>query len=346
MMLSLVHEGHEGEAESRHISYKRTMSFFYPFFIIIWPFAAPIILNQPWQADLFPANVQVNTEGNVGLESIEFQDMMLLKFDKIENELKDGKMNSFDLNKKIIHLEHEFARYKSTMNDIVESKDKSYLQDQMIPSQKISSLETLNEQGDNGISQKTLSHIPSSLARRRESKTALQDEVSIHTPLTNRSLHQVKGQSDQLMDICNAGTNLSPLNRANSFQFDEKIRDILAMVNSISSPDSLLQIETPQYKAACWLIFQQVDEIIVDDYLIQSYVVLVFIFSTALLREDSAKRLTEALPDRVCLSSAVVCDNKSHIIEFDLGKFMDTPLLFHFSHVDFVNLHINCHRQK
>jgi len=342
MMHSSAHEGH---AESRHASYKRMKSLFYPLFILIWPFAASVILNHTLRDGRFPSHAHANTEGNVALESIEFQDMILLKLDEMQIELKDAIMYSFDLNKKVIHLEQTLAQYKSSMNDIVESKVAAYLEAQRFPFPSTLSLETLDEQGDTKISRDTLSNITSPLKRRRESKATVQDEVSMPTSLKNRSLQQVNAQPDQtneefvvtipdtspkkIMDICKTGTILSPINRKNSFQFDEKIRDILTIASSISSPDDLLHVETPQYKATCWLIFQQVDEIIVDASLIQTYIIIVFFFSTDLLREDSPIGLTEALPDRVCLQSSIQCNNESHIIGLDFGKCMHIPLSFH-----------------
>jgi len=335
MMHSSAHEGH---AESRHVSCKRMKSLFYPLFILIWPFAASVILNHTLREDRFPSHAHANTQGNVALESIEFQDMILLKLDEMQIELKDAIMYSFDLNKKVIHLEHTLAQYKSSMNDIVESKVAAYLEDQRFPFPSTLSLKTLDEQGDTKISRDTLSNI-TSLKRHRESKATVQDEVSMPTSLKNRSLQKDNAQTPQVpQDFCESGTILSPINRKNSFQFDEKVSNILTIVNSISSPDDLLHVETPQYKATCWLIFQQVDEIIVDASLIQTYVMLVFFFSTDLLREDSAKGLTEALPDRVCLQSSIQCNNESHVIGLDFGKCMHIPLSFHLSACGFCKL--------
>ena len=330
MESSLLHE--EG-AGLRGNSLKKGRSFFCLFGIITL-----ILAKQSMKRCNFPSKIATNTVAFQGKESNDFHEMILRKLSEVENELKDMKTKSYDLNRKVIQFEQTLSQHESTVDDLVESKLASYNLDQRLPINSALSTEAMDEEEDGKISQKVFSDIPSPMDRHEEAKTAFQDEFSSRNYLINRSLQQVDIDLDQateefaanstdyshkfIQDVCNSGTILSPINFENNFQWDEKLDRILTIVKSISSADSLLNVDTPQYKATCWLMFQEVDNIKADATLVQTYIMIVFYFSAVTVtRQDSDPDLKMLLPDRVCSLSSFQCKN-GKLIGIDFGKYV------------------------
>jgi len=63
-----------------------------------------------------------------------------------------------------------------------------------------------------------------------------------------------------LSSVCNMFPMLSPRNNFNNFTFSDRISEILDLIYALSSIQSVHMPGTPQYWAACWLIYDDVNQ--------------------------------------------------------------------------------------
>ena len=225
----------------------------------------------------------------------------------------EQKMNSFE--KKVIKLEKES---KSCLEcDAMTAVQESSVD--MNESQKSSSRlkESLRE-----TSYKIHSDLKSRLFNRKV-KHSQSKLVSSYNDSKNRKLQfndtaafELDKNNLSTKRICDQNPLLFPSNHINNFTYDDKLEQLMILINTISSSNLLHQYDSPQYKAACHLMFEDSNEDVIQiDLLIERYVMLVFLYSTTLYDES-------VFPSNVCDVVGIECDSMSrNIIAIQLGKY-------------------------
>ena len=139
-------------------------------------------------------------------------------------------------------------------------------------------------------------------------------ENKFHSLQNNRKLESsIFNQSDN-HHRCEELPILSPSNHLNDFTYDERVDRTLAVIRTLSSTESLNNHDSPQYKAACWILFDDILEISTTDGLfIERYVLAVLLYSTF----QSEQTL---LSMNTCDHEVVTCDNNGHISGIDLSE--------------------------
>ena len=107
---------------------------------------------------------------------------------------------------------------------------------------------------------------------------------------------------------------LSPINHLNRDRYEERIELLLNTIYGLTSLQNLNDRNTPQYRAACFILFDDVRNMsIVDRGLIERYSLSVFLYATNQLPEVHLSHDT-------CKSFDVVCNDAGSIIELNLRK--------------------------
>ena len=114
---------------------------------------------------------------------------------------------------------------------------------------------------------------------------------------------------------------LSPLNWITDFQYNHRTEKIMNSIFAVSSSDSLNRYDSFQYKAACWIIFD--DELQIDaedEFLVERYALAVFIYALNL-------NVELIFTNDTCEFSEVDCNAKGHITKIDLRKLLDNTFM-------------------
>jgi len=125
----------------------------------------------------------------------------------------------------------------------------------------------------------------------------------------------------EIGERCRTIPLLSPLNNISNFTFDTRVEHILSTLHSISTLMSLNDIYSPQYKAACWVLYDdklQLDK--EDNLLIQRYVFATFLF--AIHQEDILLNMTSP-----CDLGGLLCDEENRITSINMSKLMHRIIL-------------------
>ena len=115
---------------------------------------------------------------------------------------------------------------------------------------------------------------------------------------------------------CNERPILSPFNPFNKFQYDERIEKTLSLINAISSSTSLGNYDSPQYKAACWILFDDAANMSFESGLmVQRYILAVFLYSTI-----SGVKIDMLLAPNTCDSNGITCNEKGQVTNITMGE--------------------------
>ena len=113
--------------------------------------------------------------------------------------------------------------------------------------------------------------------------------------------------------LCRERPLLSPLNHLNNFQYNDRVEKIINILHTISTPASLNNFESTQYKAACWLLFDDdVNSSSHDEHMVQRYIMAVFLYAT--------NQNVEMLQVDVCHTKGIGCNDQGQIISITLGE--------------------------
>ena len=86
-------------------------------------------------------------------------------------------------------------------------------------------------------------------------------------------------------------------------------------IRSLSSYDTLSNIHTPQYKAACWILYDDVRKASVEDKLmLERYALGVILYCTNLDAEMM-------LVGDICDLDGIWCDDMGHIVGIDWREY-------------------------
>jgi len=133
--------------------------------------------------------------------------------------------------------------------------------------------------------------------------------------------HRALQQADisNQFDICRTGI-LSPINEFNNWEFDEETFHKILIIRGLSSNEDLNDIASPQFQAACWLLYRLEDVLHADDYFVQTYALAVFIYN--ILKEiDDMKVLNRILPNNVCNFPVFSCNHMQYVTNINFSKY-------------------------
>jgi len=117
--------------------------------------------------------------------------------------------------------------------------------------------------------------------------------------------------------ICPFTPILSSSNLVNTFVFNDKTTQKFDMIYSISSFDDVHNRNTAQYKAACWMIYDDInDDVAIDGNWLQQYIFLVLLHST--------HQETDILPANLCDydENRVECEVDGFLKSINFGKYV------------------------
>ena len=146
-------------------------------------------------------------------------------------------------------------------------------------------------------------------------KITVNGDVLIDGPLLN--LYRF-GIIDGLVRTfyCDDKPILSPINDLTGNIYDERISKLLEVFESLSSHDAIHNEDTAQYKAACFILYDDENKMTVEDELtIERYVLQLFFISTKIYT------FGQALPSDFCDVDGVRCDKDGHITELVFCKY-------------------------
>jgi len=115
-------------------------------------------------------------------------------------------------------------------------------------------------------------------------------------------------------NVCQHLPVLSPTNELSNSTFDGRVDQLLSEINSVSSKDLINSFTTSQYRAACWLLYEDtLLESISEELFIQRYILAVFFYATSTERGVLISK-------RTCDYKIIQCNEKGEIIKLDAGK--------------------------
>lgn len=204
------------------------------------------------------------------------------KNDRIVDELSQIDETQSEINKRLAVMEEEIAALLSLKKEYVTESYYRY------PEKKLSS----NDFSSKGLVKSSNSQVEEIPNRKLESH--------------GKNRH------------CDTIPVLSPINEVDGFIYDTRIAKILDTLYAISPLDSINQMTSPQYKAACWILYDDERKMEPDDqFLIQRYVLSMFLFAT---HENALELLHWNICDYVGFS----CNDKGHVVKIDSRK---SPML-------------------
>ena len=108
---------------------------------------------------------------------------------------------------------------------------------------------------------------------------------------------------------------LNPINDLTGNIYNERINKLMEVFESLPSHDAIHNVVSPQYKAACFILYDDVKEMKVEDELtIERCILYLFFLSTELFTWG------QSLPSNFCDNNVVWCDHDGHILALDFCK--------------------------
>ena len=130
---------------------------------------------------------------------------------------------------------------------------------------------------------------------------------------TNRNLQLSLFMNDP-NHYCNQLPILSQFNELSNYSYDGKVDKVLSQMISISSLDSIQSVTSPQYRAACWILYEDTFNISVEKKLfLQRYILALFLYAT----NPEGDIL---IPRRTCDYDIVECNSNGEIIKLNSGE--------------------------
>lgn len=120
--------------------------------------------------------------------------------------------------------------------------------------------------------------------------------------------------------LCHKLPMLSSVNRFDSFIQSEREDNIVTKLISVSSLRSLSNHRSPQYKAACWILFD--DELQIsseNSFLIERYVLALMFYSMSADAELF-------IPLNICNADGIQCDDEGLITQIKKGELFKTAV--------------------
>ena len=113
---------------------------------------------------------------------------------------------------------------------------------------------------------------------------------------------------------CRFNPLVSPINELTNFSFDDRISRVLNVIQALSNVQDINTRGSPQYKATCYILFDDLLQIEAEDRLLaQRYALAVFLFSTF-------QHTEVLLPLDMCLDHNFECSLEGDISHVNMGK--------------------------
>jgi len=114
--------------------------------------------------------------------------------------------------------------------------------------------------------------------------------------------------------MCHQQPILTAINDFSRYSFDNRVFQILHVLQAISSLENIVSPEKAQYKAACFVLYDDTNNVAAEDpFLRQRYTLALFLFAT-----NEAPELE--LPKNPCLSDEYSCNELNEITRIDWCK--------------------------
>jgi len=154
--------------------------------------------------------------------------------------------------------------------------------------------------------------IPNSNLESKKNKSKMQESDSTeseHRQLLASSIFDIKPS------FCDNKPILSAMNDLNNYKFDERIANTLSILQGITSPELILNFFTPQYRSACWILFD--DELRIrpeSNLFVERYILALIIHN--FFEYDGVLRSMAT-----CDYEFVQCNSGGHIQRIQLGVY-------------------------
>lgn len=136
------------------------------------------------------------------------------------------------------------------------------------------------------------------------------------------------GEADHTFSISSEGNSherhcherplLSPINHLNNFHYDRRVEKIMNVIQTISSPKTLNNFETPQYMAACLIAFDDVVQTSWNDNLIlQKYIIIIFLYSM-----NQQPEIMMLNTPNICDFDGIVCNSQGHVVNIVMSEYV------------------------
>ena len=113
---------------------------------------------------------------------------------------------------------------------------------------------------------------------------------------------------------CHQSPALSASNHANNFIFDQRVENVMSIIHGLSSNELLNDKDSHQYRAACWVIYDDPIKITTEDqFLIERYILALLLYS---MNQDAELILSM----NTCDYDKVSCDENGFIKKVDFCK--------------------------
>jgi len=113
--------------------------------------------------------------------------------------------------------------------------------------------------------------------------------------------------------LCAQKPLISPINDFSQFSFNDRVSRVLNVLNSASSLDDIYTRGSSQYKAACYILYDDPTKIIAEDpVLIERYAAAVTVYATNLYAEIE-------MGINMCQHILFTCDDDDHITEIAIA---------------------------
>ena len=114
---------------------------------------------------------------------------------------------------------------------------------------------------------------------------------------------------------CTQNPMLDPFNNYSPNMYDERTAEMLTVFRKLSSFDDIQNNDATQYKAACYILVEDMNKLTVQDPLmIERYVLSLLLISTGMITN------TDEIPLESCDYPGVLCDRDGFIIGLDFCK--------------------------
>lgn len=124
--------------------------------------------------------------------------------------------------------------------------------------------------------------------------------------------------------LCRTVPILSPMNEMNGFNYDEKMQEVLSIINAISAQDALRDFDSPQYQAACLVLYSDLLHSVEDKLIIQTYALAVLFFSVNKKAENIGSDVVVQFlsPSNICNASHYDCDEENQVTRIDFQNYL------------------------
>ena len=177
-------------------------------------------------------------------------------------------------------------------------------------------------------------HIPGSVSNDGHSVTV--DKRKLQTGTISQDSQESLGEHDESHDshddssmddessivhfssnqerICEDLPILAPISAVNGYVYNERVHHMMDIIHTVSPMEALNHYNTPQYKAACWIMHEDKLQVSPNDiFFPERYAFAVFLFATT-------HEGTRSIPLSACDHELVTCNSDGFITRLELNQ--------------------------